>query len=88
MKIKLPSGTIAESTNKLVIDQWIKAGYKDLEEKPEVEPEIEPEPVLETDTPAPEKPKKTGKKTGKKAEPVEAEPEEPAEEEILRPGEA
>ena len=30
MKVVLPSGAVAESTNKVVIEQWKKAGYKEV----------------------------------------------------------
>lgn len=30
MKIKTPTGTILESSNELVIEQWKKSGYKEV----------------------------------------------------------
>lgn len=42
MRIKL-NGTILESSNELVVEQWKKAGYKEFRGKPEKEPSKEPD---------------------------------------------
>lgn len=48
MKVILPSGAMAESKNPVVVDQWKKAGYREVlppaKPKPEPKPEAEPKP--------------------------------------------
>lgn len=48
MKVKTSTGTILESSNEFVINQWKKNGYKEVsgrksKEKPEENPEDAPE---------------------------------------------
>ncbi len=52
MKVILPSGAIAESKNPVVVDQWKKAGYREVlpPAKPKPEPKTEPKPELKQET--------------------------------------
>lgn len=47
MKIKTPTGTVLESSNELVIEQWKKSGYKEVSQAGRKPKEISEEPVKE-----------------------------------------